>query len=41
MLATLTPRILILPLFAGDNTHTLANPIQAVLNRFGATIVTA
>ena len=28
-------------LFAGDNTHTLANPIQAVLNRFGATIVTA
>lgn len=28
-------------LFAGDDTHTLANPIQAVLNRFGATIVTA
>lgn len=28
-------------LFAGDNIHTLANPIQAVLNRFGATIVTA
>lgn len=28
-------------LFAGDNTHTLANPIQAVLNRLGATIVTA
>ena len=28
-------------LFAGDHTHTLANPIGAVLNRFGATIVTA
>ena len=28
-------------LFAGDKTHTLANPIQTVLNRFGATIVTA
>ena len=28
-------------LFAGDDTHTLANPIQTVLNRFGATIVTA
>lgn len=28
-------------LFAGDNTHTLANPIRAVLNRFGATIVAA
>ena len=28
-------------LFAGDDTHTLANPIQAVLSRFGATIVTA
>ena len=28
-------------LFAGDATHTLVNPIQAVLNRFGATIVTA
>ena len=27
-------------LFAGDGTHTLANPIQTVLNRFGATIVT-
>ena len=27
-------------LFAGDDTHTLANPIQTVLNRFGATIVT-
>ena len=27
-------------LFAGDKTHTLANPIHAVLNRFGATIVT-
>ena len=27
-------------LFAGDHTHTLANPIQSVLNRFGATIVT-
>lgn len=27
-------------LFAGDDVHTLANPIQAVLNRFGATIVT-
>ena len=26
-------------LFAGDSTHTLANPIQSVLNRFGATIV--
>ena len=26
-------------LFAGDGTHTLANPIQSVLNRFGATIV--
>ena len=28
-------------LFAGDDTYTLANPIHAVLNRFGATIVTA
>ena len=28
-------------LFAGDDTHTLANPIQAVLNRCGATIATA
>ena len=28
-------------LFAGDDTHTLANPIQAALDRFGATIVTA
>ena len=28
-------------LFVGDNTHTLANPIQAVLNRLGATIATA
>ena len=28
-------------LFAGDGTHTLANPIDAVLGRFGATIVTA
>lgn len=28
-------------LFAGDSSHTLANRIQSVLNRFGATIVTA
>jgi hypothetical protein len=28
-------------LFAGDHTQTLANPIQAVLTRFGATIVAA
>ena len=28
-------------LFAGDDMHTLANPIQAVLDRFSATIVTA
>ena len=27
-------------LFAGDGSHTLANRIQSVLNRFGATIVT-
>ena len=28
-------------LFAGDNDHTIANPIQHVLNRFCATIVAA
>ena len=27
-------------LFAGDGSHTVANPIDLVLNRFGATIVT-
>ena len=28
-------------LFAGDSLHTLANPIELVLNRFGATVVAA
>ena len=28
-------------LFAGDSLHTLANPIELVLNRFGATVIEA